>query len=97
MSTPTAKDSFQGNPLSSAAVVHPPTFPAIATSSTRRHKTHIKAPCHGADIGAQAGVGEANRQEKHGNEILQPAHHGVAELVLIIQNRAHNEGSENRE
>src|SRR6516165_10382311 len=38
MSTPIDKDSLHGNPLSSAAVVHSPTFPAIATSSTRPHK-----------------------------------------------------------
>jgi len=50
-----------------------------------------------ADVSAQAGVGEKDRQEESGHEIAQSLGDGVAELFLIGHRRAEDECAENRE
>ena len=70
--TPRAKDSRQRMPVERAASMLPPSLPAIATTMIASAEQPAASVAEQADLGAQAGEGEEERQQEHRAEGLEP-------------------------
>ena len=96
MSAPSCSESLQLIPVKRAASALPPSLPSVATAMISRHKSHPRSVVEQADLRAQPGEGEEQRQQEHRAEVLHAHVELVPEAVTVRHDHAGQEGAEER-